>query len=679
MDMTPRIRQILNFLLTKKSTVTDQEIAEALGISKRTVLREMEEVGRIIKEHGLTYVRKKGEGSRIEGEEEQKEALRRKLAEGTDTTETDKTRRRNRLRLELLRSPEPRKLFYYSNLFGVSEATISNDLEALDKWATENHLTIVRKPGFGVRLTGNEKSYRSALQQVLNESMKNEGLQEVGENIYNLMNEEILSGVGQTLEEVDAPYLKKLTNDAYLGLMIHLAVAVERIKLGELVEPEEVYDASMEEGYEIAKTIAEALEEAFGIRIPETEINNILLHIRGAKLHYTSGEPVQADMDSEELMEIVNEMIDTFDAEFAGEMRYEEDFIRGLMVHLEPAIYRMKNGMSIHNPLLEEIRAEYPGMFENCKKAAAVIEKRTGLAVNEAEIGYLCMHFGAAGEKIQSRKKKRRTVHIGVICASGFGLARLMLAKLRAKLSDRDVILAAYGSDEISQHIITKTDFFISGINVDRLCVDYVMVSPLITQRDLLQIDVKINEYAEMPKKQEDSDFSRQLDEINEIILRVRGLLRRYRHKSLSGDEDLDSLLTELTDELTDTKKAAAILRADILAREKLMSQLFPELGIALFHCRSNAVREPQILTASGRRGKPFTDPKLTGIHSVLMMVIPNDDHRRENGELMGRISSALIEDPEFVGTIRNGEEEMIRNKLQGIVKSYFSELLNVL
>ncbi|WP_024864358.1 hypothetical protein [Butyrivibrio sp. FCS014] len=69
------------------------------------------------------------------------------------------------------------------------------------------------------------------------------------------------------------------------------------------------------------------------------------------------------------------------------------------------------------------------------------------------------MHFGAAREKILSRKKKKRTVNIGVICASGFGVAQLMMAKLRSQFADWDIVLKAYGSDEITEHVMSRNGF----------------------------------------------------------------------------------------------------------------------------------------------------------------------------------------------------------------------------
>ncbi|MBE5826273.1 MAG: transcription antiterminator [Butyrivibrio sp.] len=676
MELTPRIRQIILYLLGAEQPATDQEVADALGVSKRTILREADYIASILKQYDLTLVRKKGEGSQIEGDADNKARLMSAVNARKDEIVSDKEKRRNLLKLELLRNREPQKLFYYSDMFGVSEATISTDLEAINDWVQECHLSIIRKPGFGITLSGSEKSYRTAMQRFVTENMNSRGDNELADNIYTLMNEAILSEVETVLEEVEEPYLRLLTNDAYMGLLVHLAVAVERIRQGELVS-EETYDARFDKGYDIARRIADALEKEFSITIPESEVNNILLHIKGAKLNYTNEAIGSSGIRTDELMGIIDAMIDVLDADLARELRYEEDFIRGLMVHLEPALYRMKNDMTISNPLLAEIRQEYPEVFADCERAAEVITEKTGLVPNDAEIGYLAMHFGAAREKILSRKKKKRTVNIGVICASGFGVAQLMMAKLRSQFADWDIVLKAYGSDEITEHVMSRTDFFISSIEVDELGVDYCMVNPLITRRDVLQISVKIDEYASMPARQENNDFTRQLDEINDIINRIKGVIRRYHHLTVSNDMNLEALIKYIAADITDTSKAAAVLAADILAREQVMTQVFPEIGIALFHCRSKAVKECQIITAGPDKGQIFEDPRLKDIKAALCMAMPIDEHRQQNTDMLGRISGAIVEDEAFLETLKTGDEEAIQEKLQRIMKSYFSERIN--
>ena len=325
---------------------------------------------------------------------------------------------------------------------------------------------------------------------------------------------------------------------------------------------------------------------------------------------------------------------------------------------------------------MQQIKQEYPEVYAQCESAAKVLEEKTGLTPNEAEIGYLAMHFGAAKEKIDSRKNKKRTVTIGVICASGFGVAQLMMAKLKSQFADWDIVLKAYGVDEITQHTVSRTDFFISSINVDDLGVDYCQVNPLITNKDVLQISVKIDEYASMPARQENNDFTRQLDEINNVITRVKGVIRRYHHLMVSKDTTLESLIKLIATDITDTSRAAAVLSADIIAREQVMSQLFPEIGVALFHCRSKAVRDCQIITAGIAKEDSFTDERLKGIRAALCMTMPIDEYRQQNAEMLGRVSSAIIEDESFLAVIKEGDEEGIQEKLQEILRTYFSEQL---
>ena len=152
MERTPRIRQIILYLLSAEQPATDSEVADALGVSKRTILREADYISEILKGYELTLVRKKGEGSQIEGSAEDKERLLEAVKTHPDRIVSDKEKRRELLKLELLRNREPQKLFYYSDMFGVSEDTNSNDLEAISERAKECHLSIIRKPGYGIAL-----------------------------------------------------------------------------------------------------------------------------------------------------------------------------------------------------------------------------------------------------------------------------------------------------------------------------------------------------------------------------------------------------------------------------------------------------------------------------------------------------------------------------------------------
>ena len=54
--------------------------------------------------------------------------------------------------LELLTINEPLKYFYFTSLFHISDATLSNDLEEVETWLDHYNLTLYRRPGMGILL-----------------------------------------------------------------------------------------------------------------------------------------------------------------------------------------------------------------------------------------------------------------------------------------------------------------------------------------------------------------------------------------------------------------------------------------------------------------------------------------------------------------------------------------------
>ena len=147
-----------------------KELAEKVGVSKRTVQREMEGIS-YFPGYEVTLESKTGKGVWVEGTPEEKKRLLEEL-KGSDSYDvSNREERRKRLVLEILKDKGLKKLFYYASQFQVSEATISSDLEAVEGWLNAQHLTIVRKPGSGIEISGSEKDYRKAIRAFIEENL----------------------------------------------------------------------------------------------------------------------------------------------------------------------------------------------------------------------------------------------------------------------------------------------------------------------------------------------------------------------------------------------------------------------------------------------------------------------------------------------------------------------------
>ena len=392
---------------------------------------------------------------------------------------------------------------------------------------------------------------------------------------------------------------------------------------------------------------------------------------------YTGEEKeLPGDLGDDKVLAMIDRMIDVYDRDIADELKEDEEFLRGLLVHLRPVLVRLSTGLRIHNPILDDIKEEYGEIFEACRRAARVITEETGYEVNEAEVGFLAMHFGAAQERVRENKQYTRKVSIGIVCASGFGVARLMMTRLKDKLGNK-AILKAYGKGEINRYVISNTDFFVSTMNLDQLPVDYLQVSPLIPPKDLVKIEYKLEDYSHIRRDTTETPFNRRLDEAYFLIREIKSIIRRYRRMETSETIRFRELLQFMTMQVTDSLHAAAALRDGIEQRERLNSQIIPELGIAILHCRSGAVREPVFVSCTPRSGANFKDPYFKGIRVALLMVMPIDDDRNMHAEVLGSISGALVTNEYFLRILKTGREDQIRAELARELKCFFFDHLD--
>ena len=695
MEFTPRIQQILKILLDTREPVSKQEIADKLGVSKRTVQREFEYLEICIKKYHLKLVNQKGKGVALRGKDEDIEKLRDSVGDEAMPDAADREGRRRRLLFELLRDRTPRKLFYYSQMLGVSEATAGSDMDALYPWLEESHLGIVKRPGYGVILEGDERDYRDAMRRFIGEIAGHSEAYSSGDitgeifaealldaadsGIYSLLEGDIVRRVDKVLRDMGEPKILQLADSAYAGLVIHISIVIERLKQGAALDniPQEMGNLEFWDDYELAVRILEAMEKEFEIAIPRGELSYVLLHLRGAKMAYTGEEQeLPGDIGDDRLLPMVDRMIDVYDKSIANELKEDEEFLRGLLIHLRPVFVRLSTGLRIYNPILDDIKEEYADIFEACRRAANVITEETGYEVNEEEVGFLAMHFGAAQERVRENKQYTRKVNIGIVCASGFGVARLMMTRLKDKLGDR-AILKAYGKGEINKYVVSGTDFFVTTMNLDMLPVDYIQVSPLIPPKDLAKIEYKLEDYSHIKRETTETPYNRRLDDAYFLMREIKSIIRRYRRMETSETIRFRELLQFLSMQVTESLHAAAALRDAVEKRERINSQIFPDLGIALLHCRSGAVREPVFISCTPRGTSCFKDPYFQGIRAALLMVMPVDDDRQIHAEVLGSISGAMVTNEYFLKMIKTGREDQIRAELARELKCFFFDHLD--
>ncbi|MEE0452100.1 BglG family transcription antiterminator [Peptacetobacter sp.] len=694
-DFSPRLGQITLNLLMQDSPVSVKYLADSVGVSKRTVQRELEYIESSLKKYNLSFQSKAGTGVWIEGDKSDKEKLTALLMADDTLDVSNKDERIKKLILELLKESEPQKLFYYANMLGVSEATVSNDLDEVAKWFDKFKLSLVRKQGFGIYLEGKEKAYRKALTAFIDEytssykltqndknTMRESNLIKLIENkssknIYSLLDTDIMKRVISCLINLNNEQISNLTDSSYAGLVIHITIAINRIMHNEIIDPDSRLDEYIEHDrdYSLAVIIASSLEKEFNIEIPEIEVTYICLHIRASKMQNTSSS--KGSRRNNTLVSLVYEMIESYDPDISYILEQDDAFIDGLIAHMQPTLVRLTNGLAIRNPLLDQIKSDYPDIFEKCKNVTAMLEDKLNLKVPESETGFLAVHFGAAVVRLEQNNLSKRTVYVGVVCASGIGISRFIKTKLEKVFGNR-ISIETYGKGDIDSNAIRKTDFFVSNINMEVPDgADIIFINPLITDSDIKNIDANIRRYEITPDKSEDRlDFYNQLDLIHNLTAHMKMILENFNIKSISRDIDFEKYLDVLRDKLIDSDDNSEIILSDIVAREKIATQVFPEMGFALFHTKTSGTKHIRMSVCISD-GNSFENEYFKGISCIITMLLPDDKHLNMNRKLLGFISEMLIEDPAFLEVLNSEDVSVGKDYLSKILKKYLKSIIN--
>lgn len=693
--MTPRLKQILSIMLRENRELSVQALAEQSGISKRTVQRELESVENCLKDYHIDFRSKTGVGVWLEGPDQEMKRLNLDISQGDSYDVSNREDRRKRLTLEILKEKGLKKLYYYSSQFQVSEATISADLEAINVWLSHYDLFVVRKPGSGIYIKGKEESYRKAIRDFIRENVDTRVLKDFYDdsaeaeyrlkaigisNIGGLLDDTVIKRVKDCIANMKHERIMNMTENSYTAMIIHITIAINRILQSETIESEgkwQEFDKE-DEDYLLAKELVNRLSGEFSVTIPEIEISYIYLHIKGSKhekIQY--GEDCSLKLDNREFKQLLNCMIDAFDKEKAMYLKQDDDFIQGLLVHLQPTIFRILHNMQIHNPVLEDIKENYADIYERCKRVAEVLKGWLKKEVPEEEIGFLTVHFGAALVRLEEKNESIRQVHVGVVCSSGIGISRLMSTKLEKVFKGR-IAVTAYGKNEITPYIVSKADFFVSSIPLDITEIPVISVNPLLGENDMEQIRKTLYRYERIPgKSREEDEFTLQLEEINILAAQINAVIKYLEFFKVHNDITFEELLLAIGEKLSPYADRRELIQDDIMKREKIASQIFSEMGFALLHEKTKGVLRPSFTVCMTRDLSPFRDPYFKGITIVLVLLIPDDENSRINREIMGYISGIIIEDCDFLDTIGKGNKEEIRNMLTRHLKQFFYKYLN--
>ncbi|PAD13526.1 hypothetical protein CHH74_11250 [Shouchella clausii] len=595
--MTARERVLLQALLANEQGLTLQELADVASVSVRTIQRDLPSLAKVAANHQLSLHR--GHFLVLEGASTYKLALKEKL-QTINAGDFTSDERVGLLLALLLDANEPVKLFALAKELNVTPATVGSDLTKAAEWLEQFGIKLIRKRGYGIAVKGTETNIRQAMSAILSENLTEEAFyeavysgqmqNEVASRLLHFVDLETIRLVQSTIQRVKEKHFDDMADQSFIALVVHATLAIERIKQGEQIRMDagQLEALHQEDSLPVAQELAEALAQTFQITIPEAEIGYLVMHLRGARIGHIQGEPFE--QSNAELAGRLKQFIAGMEQDLSVSLA-EPSLFQGLLAHLKPALYRVRQGMKIHNPLLEKVKADYAALFAVTAKQAS--EAFAPLKLPEEEIGFLTLHFGAALE----RRKRSVSLSALVVCSSGIGSAKMLASRIRQEFPEISSITNASLFD-LDKYDPANFDLFISTVKVETNNRQALRVSPMLTADEASLIKANIDELLNeqtitaAPPIRTNVEEKRSFVDIKRMASFIDSFLQSVR--LVAVDELLAGIRTccEILEERGALSEAKQVYEA-LLARERLGGIGIPGTGLALFHTRLNEIKRP--------------------------------------------------------------------------------------
>lgn len=684
--------------LINQEKITVKNFAQKYSISIRTVYREIDTINIEIQSFGVK-VANEAEGLILDGNPEQIINLKLNVP-GIDTVMKVENRK-NLILIELLQGNCPIKTQYFAKKFNVSNASISYYLKDIKEWLESKKINLVSKPGVGIFIKSDERDIRYAIIDLLYKNYSTNELvsflqkgyeyqadsadsklnNELNVRLLNMIDYHTIKIIEKALINLETKMDYQIEDRLYIELSIHLALVIKRLVNGETID---LHSSALDrlkesEEYIYAEMIAQYIAREIPIEIPEAEIGYITIHLQGVRI---GSQALQVEEQS--LTTLMDRIIQKASYVFGVNFGEDQILYKDLKIHLLYSIYRLKSGFKIRNPLIQQIKEQYTLVFNQCKETLdKILYEDLELAINEDEIGYVTMHFLASLERLKDKTQK---VNALLVCASGIGTSRMLMAKLK-KIPQINVVTTASVLKINEMKEKYNLDVIISTIPIQRDDIKVIVVNPLFSESDLQKLESELNveiTVQQQPRKIEfKKDHLVQLRYIKDYSSQISNLTKNVCFTTMSFTQPksiIKGLLNELVERKLLNSQQAFTLRQTLLDREKLGTIILPKKNFAIYHCASSEIAEPMITI--GQLDKPANLINLLGknekVTTAFLMLAPIDV--KEGLEVIGDISSSIIESADFVSQINESSnvEECRALLEEALLKKLYVQIVRI-
>lgn len=472
-QLDSRCVAILRYLADSEDTLSIQEISRFFNISVRSVYYDLSKINDWLQtQHVSAILVERNRGIYVTKIQSEKIKTLLKNSENTAYYVLS-PKERHRIQIcTLLSSKEPVFVETLSHLCSVSRNTTFNDLKIVREKIARYGLELSFETQKGYEIKGAMFQQRAVF------------LYYFGPLISLLENNQLA-----TIKELpfyDKPEIDKIVKilnnietqleTTYVeGMILSLAALITII-----LKRQDIIDLSDIDTQDIMATKEFQMVENLLTQLPKSEQIYIAMHLLGSRVQIDA--LYNTKQEKPFLTEVAEKLVKEFEILACMEFDDRSQLVSLIANHLSMSIYRYKFGIQIGNPLMADIMASYPDLFELTLKASKVLKDALKMPIPDFEIAYITMHLGGY---LRRNNKLQSTFNVLIVCPNGISTATILRGEVEA-LHPSLKILDIVGVDGI-QPYLDRADFIVSTVDVNT-SIPVIKVRPIITEDDRLRI-----------------------------------------------------------------------------------------------------------------------------------------------------------------------------------------------
>lgn len=546
-------------LLYRSEYITATELAEQLGIGVKTARTRIKELNPVLEKYGTQIHSKARYGYFIEPKDKEDLVLNNET-EGDRPIPVTTGERANYLLAYLLNQKDYVKADVLCDFLYISKSTLTNTLRQVEEQYKRYHITLEKKPNYGIKVKGSEFDIRQCMVDIF---VKQDGLDGIGRGHQTAE----IKSLGEMVYQNVSRYGIRLSEISYNDFVEHIYIALRRMKQKKYVDLQKT-DVLGENEWKFLNELVERIEEKYQICFPQAEKEYLALQLAGKCFIGKIGQDETNFVIQSEVDHLVGEMMDVVYQEFQTDFRSNLELRMALNRHLVPLGIRLKYKIHLHNPMLEEIKKNYMLAYTIASQASIILKEYYQSDISEDEIGDLAVIFELALEQQENEGQK---FSILIVCASGKSSSRLLEYKYSREFKDYLEQIYVCNLYELEQFDFNKVDYVLTTVPISiRVPVPIVEISTFLQESDI----AAVKELFEKDSK----DFLRQYYRPELFFTDIKGNSRDEVLKDLCGriqelkdipEEFYDSVLRREELSPTDYGNLVAIPHPDKVFNEK--------------------------------------------------------------------------------------------------------------